>query len=189
LFAARLEDLLAERGWSPAELARQLGALVGKRVEPSMVTRWKNRIKLPSAGYMLLLYRLAGARWYASLASAAIGPVGHVQMSESPVDRSFLRLLVAADPHLGSRLEASGPQCAEVVTIAAREAAQMLVDRVVQVVRQTYAQNEIVDTRSGREVTIAFLEQWALVLRPMDLDVSDMLLFAADLRRLNEEDK
>lgn len=63
LLGKRLREVLEVKGWKPAELARQLGKLAGRPVDPSMVRRWVDEKKLPSATYMVLLARLFGPDW------------------------------------------------------------------------------------------------------------------------------
>lgn len=95
----------------------------------------------------------------------------------------LLRVLTAADDRLRTRVARGEVGSAEVAAIAAHQAGQMLADRIAAVIKQTFEDNEIADTKAGRQFTIAFLDRVVDEFGALGLNVSDLARYANELRR------
>lgn len=101
----------------------------------------------------------------------------------------LLRHLVSWSPQVRVLVEGGSTTYAPMFALVARLAAKMISDRVSAIFKHTFEENEIADTRAGRVFTIAFLERTAREFRALGLEVSDMWEYAADLRKLNDDER
>jgi len=193
-FAKKLGEAMKHRGWDPedrgsrSKLARAVGAAA------SLVAGWVRGRTFPGYPYLLRLPAVLGISATA-LDVAKTGPTrpeprhstgGGGSETRAPRGR-LLRALTAIDDQLRVRVAEGGVGQAEVAAIAANQAGQMLADRLAAVIRQTFEDNEIADTKAGRKFTIAFLDRIVEDFGALGLNVTDVARYAAELRRQVEE--